>query len=208
MRTRTRGTAATAAAGLSLVALVLTGRATLLVRPWFAPILLATGLLVAAVALRHRIEMSRRAIMLLLAPVAVGLSLSPSVVGQVSQGSADPATLTQRLGDPANPLLSGKGGDVTLLQILLAEQQIGGVALAGRQISVEAIVSGAHRLSRSVIVCCAADAQSVSVAETGAVLPTANTWVRVSGRLTTRGDRTVLTATNVTKIPTPANPFL
>lgn len=205
---KTRGTAAVAAAGLALVVLVLTGRATLLVRPWFAPILLATGLLVAAVTLRHRIELSRRGIVLLLAPVAVGLTLSPSVVGQVSQGAADPATLTQRLGDPANPLLAGKGGDVTLLQILLAQQQIGGVALAGRTVTVEAIVSGTNRLSRSVIVCCAADAQSVSVAETGAALPAAKTWVRVSGRLATRGDRTVLSASSVTKIPTPANPFL
>ncbi len=205
---RTRGTAAVAIAGAALVTLVLTGRATLLVRPWFAPILLATGLLVAAVTLRHRVELSRRAGVLLLAPVAVGLSLSPSVVGEVSQGAADPATLTQRLGDPANPLLAGKGGNVTLLQILLAEQQIGGVALADRSVSVEAIVSGTRRLSRSVIVCCAADAQSVSVAETGVTLPAAKTWVRVNGQLATHGDQTVLTATSVTRIHTPANPFL
>jgi hypothetical protein len=195
-------------AGAALVALVVMGRATLLVRPWFAPILVGTGVLVAAAAVRHRVELSRRAMVLLLAPVAVGVSLSPSVVGQVSQGAADPATLTQRLGDPANPLLAGKGGDVTLLQILLAEQQIGGVALAGRPVSLEAIVSGQHRLSRSVIVCCAADAQSVSVDETGAALPAKKTWVRVTGRLATRGDRTVLAATDVTPIPTPANPFL
>lgn len=205
---KTRGTAAVAAAGLALVALVLTGRATLLVRPWFAPVLLGAGVLVVVAALRHRVELSRRGVVMLLAPVAVGLALSPSVVGQVSQGAADPATLTQRLGDPANPLLAGKGGNVTLLQILLAERQIGGVALAGRTVSVEAIVSGTHRLSRSVIVCCAADAQSVSVAETGAALPAAKTWVRVTGRLATRGDTTVLAATRITKIATPANPFL
>jgi hypothetical protein len=187
---------------------VLTGRATLLVRPWFAPILLGTGVLVTVAALRHRVELSRRAMVLLLAPVAVGISLSPSVVGQISVGAADPATLTQRLGDPANPLLSGKGGDVTLLQILLAEQQIGGVAIAGRSVTLEAIVAGPHRLSRSVIVCCAADAQSVSVDETGAALPATKTWVRVSGRLATSGDRTVLDVTAVKPIPTPADPFL
>jgi len=104
---RTRGTAAVAAAGAALVALVLTGRASLLVRPWFAPILLATGVLVAVVTLRHRIELSRRAIVLLLAPVAVGISLSPSIVGQVSQGAADPATLTERLGDPGSSPRTG-----------------------------------------------------------------------------------------------------
>ena len=203
-----RGTVAATVAGAALVALVLTGRATLLVRPWFAPVLLATGLLVAVAALRHRVNLSRPGVVLLLAPVAVGLTLTPSVVGQVSQGTADVATLTQRLGDPANPLLAGKGGDVTLLQILLAEQQIGGVALAGRSVTVEAIASGPHQLSRSVIVCCAADAQLVSVPETGTTLPAKKVWVRVTGTLAAKGDKTVLEATNVTSIPTPANPFL
>ena len=203
-----RGTLASGVAGAGLVTLVLTGRATLLVRPWFAPLLLATGLLVILAALRHRVVLTRRAVVVLLAPVAVGVALTPSVVGRVSQGSANVATLTQRVGDPANPLLAGKGGNVTLLQILLAEQQVGGVALAGRRVTVEAIASGAHRLSRSVIVCCAADAQSVSVTETGMTLPATKRWVRVTGTLGTRGDRTVLDVTDVTPIPTPANPFL
>lgn len=205
---RTKGTAAAVTAGAALIALALTGRATLLVRPWFAPILLGTGVLIGAAALRHRVDLSRRGAVLLLAPVAVGLSLSPSVVGQVSQGTADPASLTQRLGDPANPLLAGRGGDVTLLQILLAEQQIGGIALAGRTVTVEAIVAGPHQLIRSVIVCCAADAQSVSVTEVGAALPASKTWVRATGTLAAHGDKTVLDVSSVTRIPTPANPFL
>jgi hypothetical protein len=203
-----RGTASAVAAGLALVLLVVSGRATLLVRPWFTPVLVATGLLVMVASLRHRVELSRGGVLLLLAPVAVGVALTPSVVGRVSQGAADPATLTERLGDPANPLLTGRGGDVTLLQILLAEQQVGGVALAGRSVTVEAIVAGPHRLSRSVIVCCAADAQSVSVTETGATLPDTQSWVRVTGKLATRGDKTVLDAVDVTRISTPANPFL
>jgi len=203
-----RGTAAAVAAGLSLVLLVVSHRATLLVRPWFTPVLVAAGLLIVVASLRHRVELSRSSALLLLAPVAVGLALTPSVVGRVSQGAADPATLTERLGDPANPLLAGKGGNVSLLQILLAEQQIGGVALAGRSVTVDAIVAGPHRITRSVIVCCAADAQSVSVTTTGTALPSNKSWVRVTGKLATRGDKTVLDAVAVTSIPTPANPFL
>ena len=203
-----RGTVAAVIAALAMLALVVSGRASLLVRPWFTPVLVATGALVLVAAMRHRVELTRAGTVLLLAPVAVGLALTPSVVGRVSQGNADPATLTERLGDPANPLLQGRGGEVTLLQILLAEQQIGGVALAGRSVTVEAIVAGPHRLSRSVIVCCAADAQSVSVAERGETLPSSKTWVRVTGKLATEGDKTVLDAVQVTRIPTPTNPFL
>jgi uncharacterized membrane protein YcgQ (UPF0703/DUF1980 family) len=97
---------------------------------------------------------------------------------------------------------------VTLLQILFAEQQIGGVALSGRSVTVDAIASGVHTLSRSVIVCCAADAQSISISETGLALPGGRAWVRVTGQLRSEGTRTVLAATSATRIATPANPFL
>jgi hypothetical protein len=194
--------------GAGLVAIVLAGRATLLVRPWFAPVLLAAGALIAVAASRYGAQLSRPGAIALLAPVVVGLTLTPAVVGRVSTGPADLATLTHRIGDLANPLVAGRGGSVTLLQILFAEQQLGGVALSGRSVTVDAIASGAHTLSRSVIVCCAADAQSISISETGIALPGGHAWVRVSGRLQSEGTRTVLAATSATRIPTPANPFL
>lgn len=194
--------------GLGLVAVVLAGRATLLVRPWFAPVLLAAGLLIAAAAARYGARLTRTGAITLLAPVVVGLTLTPAVVGRISTGPADLSTLTHRIGDSSNPLVAGRGGPVTILQILFAEQQIGGVALSGRPVTVEAIASGPHSLSRSVIVCCAADAQSISIGTTGVVLPSGRNWVRVTGKLQSEGTRTVLAATSVTRISTPANPFL
>lgn len=194
--------------GVALVALVVVGRATLLVRPWFAPVLLAAGALIALASVRYGARLSRSGAIALLAPVAVGLTLTPAVVGRISTGPADLSTLTHRIGDSSNPLVDGRGGPVTLLQILFAEQQVGGVAISGRSVTVEAIASGPHTLSRSVLVCCAADAQSISVPEAGVALPSGHDWVRVTGRLQSEGTRTVLIATSVSRIPTPGNPFL
>lgn len=196
------------AVAVALALAALTDRAGLLVRPWFTPVLLATAVLVGLVGVRHRGRVPVTTAVVLLLPAVVGAILTPALAGQVSHGSADTAALASRLGDSANPLLSGEGGHVTLLQILLAERQVGGVVLAGRSVTVEAIAAGAHQLQRSVIVCCAADAQSVSLAESGPPLPRTGTWVRVTGKLQTDGDRTVLAADAVTTIATPDNPFL
>lgn len=194
--------------GLGLVVAAVTGRAELLVRPWFVPVVLAAGAAIAVAALRHRVALSSGRAALLLAPVAIGISLTPSVVDEVKTGSADLASVTQRIGDPSNPLLAGRGGSVTVLQILTAEQKIGAVALAGQHVTVVAKATGAHTLSRSVIVCCAADAQAVAVTTTGTSLPGHSAWVRVGGHLATRGSHTVLVATTVQRVTTPANPFL
>ncbi len=196
------------AVAVAFAALALTGRAALLVRPWFVPVLLATSVVIAAAAIWMRGRLPAGTAFALLLPVVVGVTLTPGVAAKVSQGPADTSTLAARVGDPANPLLAGRGGQVTLLQILLAEQQGGGVVLAGRHVSVEARTAGPHRLERAVIVCCAADAQTVSLPVTGPALPRPGNWVRVQGRLETDGTRTVLAATRVSPIPTPVDPFL
>lgn len=196
------------AAAAALAVAALTDRAGLLVRPWFNPVLVATAVLVAIVGARLRRRIRLAAAFVLLLPVAVGAVLTPELAGRVSHGSADTAALASRLGDSGNPLLAGEGGNVTLLQVLLAEREVGGVVLAGRSVTVEAVTSGPHQLERSVIVCCAADAESVSLPESGPALPRTGTWVRVTGKLQSVGDRTVLAADKVTPIATPDNPFL
>lgn len=199
--------AAVVGAGLALDALL--GRAELLVRPWFVPVLAGAGVALALAALRARGHMPLSGFLALLVPIAVGATLTPSVVSAAARGqSTTTASISSRLGDPANPLLAGKGGNVTLLQILLAEQAQGGVVLAGREVTVEGIAAGPHRIERSVIVCCAADAQTISLDEQGAALPRGGTWVRVQGTLTTDGNTTVLEARTITRIDTPADPFL
>lgn len=193
---------------LALVAGVLTKRTDLLVRPWFAWVLIGTALLLAAVAVRTRLVLSPRAAAALLLPVAVGVTLTPTLASRATQDATLSTTPAARIGDGANPLLDGRGGNVTLLQVLQAEDQVGSVLLAGRQVQLDAIVGGPHRLERSVIVCCAADAQRIALDEQGSPLSQPGRWVHVTGHLATAGTHTVIVATSVRPIPTPADPFL
>ena len=140
--------------------------------------------------------------------VAVGITQTPALAARVAPAPADAATVAARIGDPTNPLLQGRGGRLTLLQIVVAEQQVGGVALAGLPVQLDAVVGGRDQLRRSVIVCCAADAQTVSVATHGAVLPAAGQWVHVTGRLAVSGTHSSIELTSVRRIDPPADPFL
>jgi hypothetical protein len=193
---------------VAFAAAVVTGRADLLVRPWFVWAFAATGALLGLVALRSRVDMSARAAAALMLPVAVGITLTPALASRGAQDAVLSAAPATRIGDGSNPLVQGSGGAVTLLQILQAEQQVGGVLLAGRPVQVDAIVAGPHLLERSVIVCCAADAQRIAVDEQGPVLSPAGHWVRVAGHLGAAGTQTLIVAASVTPIPTPADPFL
>lgn len=197
-----------AALGVAFVTLAVSGRAVLFVRPWFVAGLVVTGLVVLLVAWRERPSVSPSTALLLMLPVAAGLTLTPSLVGRIPQGPATTSSLAARIGDAPNPLVAGRGGDVTLLQIMLAEQQLGGVYLAGRSVTVVATVAGPRTLSRSAIVCCAADARRIALSEVGASLPRVGVWVRVSGRLALRGQKVILDAATVARIPSPADPFL
>lgn len=194
--------------GLGLAATVLSGRTVLFVRPWFIPAVAITGVLTVLVAFRTRPVLSQPAALLLLLPVAAGLTLTPNLVSRVSSGPVNGAALAARIGDPPNPLLAGRDGSVTLLQILLAQQQAGAVYLSGRAVSVVAIVSGPHELRRSAIVCCSADARSIALPVSGAVLPRAGSWVRVTGTLEARGQQTILDAHTIHQIAAPSDPFL
>jgi hypothetical protein len=191
-----------------LAAAVATQRADLLVRPWFTWVLLGTALLLAAVAVRTKIAVSPRAMGALLLPIAVGLTLTPALASRATQDATLSAAPAARIGDGSNPLVDGRGGPVTLLQILQAEEQVGGVLLAGRQVQVDGIVASSHRLERSVIVCCAADAQRIAIDTQGAALSPVGLWVHVTGHLATSGTHTVIVATSARPIATPADPFL
>ena len=203
-----RGRIVAALLGVAFIVSPLTGRSGLLVRPWFDVVMVITGVVLIAVACLSRPSISAGAAFMLLLPLAVGLGLTPKVVGRISNDTTGGSALGERFGDPSNPLVSGKGGRVTLLQIRLAEEQVGGVYLSGRHVSVEAKVGGPNELERSVIVCCAADARTVTLPTSGATLPRSGTWVRVSGKLVPRGSKTILRATKVERIGVPSGPFL
>ena len=196
-----------AAAGAAFVAAALTGRGALFVRSWFVPVLAATGLALVAVAWRGTVRISTGAAVVLLVPAVVGLALSPAVAGRITTFAGTGAPVQARLGDGSNPLLAGAGGGtVTVLQIVLAQEQVGAVYLDGRPVTVDGVVDG-HTLTRLVMVCCAADARPVSVPVRGP-LPPQGTWVRVSGRLSATGGSLSIVARHVAAIPTPEDPFL
>lgn len=194
------------ALGAGMIAAALTGRAGLFVRPWFVPVLAVCGVAMVAVAVRGGVRLSPTAMALVLAPLIVGASLSPATVGRVTATGATAAAPDGRIGDGANPLLEGSEDPVTLLDVSVAEREVGAVALAGRRVSLTGAVDGA-RITRLVMVCCAADARPVGLRVTGRSLP-AGGWVEVTGALTVSGAELVVRADRVEPVDTPSLPIL
>jgi hypothetical protein len=197
----------TAALGLALVAGSLFGRSQLFVRGYFIPVLAVTGIGLVLVAWLRPPRLSRLAVLTLGLPLVAGLAMGPSQAAHVNQGILS-GGLGARLGDGANPLLSGGGGPVSVLQVALAEEQIGASALVGRQVSLEAQVAGAHLVERLVMVCCAADARPVTLATSGSRLPPNGSWVRASGTLSVGRGVIVFDIDRLARVATPANPIL
>ena len=197
-----------AAAGASLVLAAVTARGALFVRPWFLPVLAGAGVLLAAAAVRGGARVDARATALLLVPLIAAVALPPGQAAVATfSASAKTSNVGARFGDPDNPLLAGRGGDVTLLQVRGAEQQLGAVALAGRQISATGFVSAPGAVSRLAMVCCAADARPVTLPVTGGSLVVGQ-WVTVHGRLTVVNGELMLEADSARRVRVPAEPIL
>lgn len=196
-----------AALGAGLVAAAASGRAGLYVRGYFVPVLAVTGVGLLVLSRVRPPRMSGRAAVVLLLPLVVAFGIGPRQAAGVSQGQLS-GGLGARLGDGPNPLLAGRGGPVTVLQIDLAAEQVGPVALMGREVVVDAEVTSPSSVERLVMVCCAADARPVTLAVHGARLPAAGRWVELHGRLSAPGGSVSLTADQVRVIPVPAAPIL
>lgn len=197
--------------GVALLTAVLTGRIALFVRPWFIPVVAGTGVLLVVAALRTRENgrLTFAASGLVLLPLLAGASLTPDLVGRMPPPGAESAgaAIESRLGETHNPLLAGAGGEVTLLQVSLAERRLGAAALDGRAVVLEAMVADGQQLSRLVMVCCAADARPVTLRASGP-LPPAGSWVRAAGTLTADGNVLVLQLDAAYPIDTPKDPLL
>jgi hypothetical protein len=194
-----------AALGAGLVAAAASGRAGLYVRGYFIPVLAVTALLALAWVRPPRLAGRTWAVLLL--PLVVAAGIGPGQAASVSQGQLS-GGLGARLGDGPNPLLNGQGGTVTLLQIDLAAEQLGPVALMGREVVVDAEVASPSSVERLVMVCCAADARPVTLTVHGARLPGAGGWVELHGHLSAGGGNVALTADHVRTIPVPSAPIL
>lgn len=193
--------------GVALLAAAATGRAALYVRGYFVPVLALTGIVLVVLAWRSPPRMSRRSWAALCLPVVVGLGIGPHQAAALSQGQLS-GGLGARLGDGPNPLLTGGGGRVSVLQVELAAEQLGPVALLGRPVSLEAEVSSPTSVQRLVMVCCAADARAVTLPVQGGHLPSRGTWVRIDGRLSASNGQVVVVASRVRPASVPSQPIL
>lgn len=203
-------TAAVVAVGLLFLVAALTGFGGHLVRPWFLPALAVAGVLVVASATIVGRQSTATTALLVLLPVAAWIG----VAGQQPSVSAAPLAATsadggpqRRLGDAPNPLLSGSGGAVDILQVLTASSQLGPAALNGRAVEVLGVSDGGKAVSRLAMVCCIADARRVTLQVRGA-LPREGQWVRVTGHLRAGDRELVLVPDSVEAIRPPERPVL
>lgn len=201
----TRRVAAGMAVGLLFVVAAVSGMGAHLVRGWFLPVMAVTGLIVLACVPEAARRTTATGALLLLLPIGAWIGVvgqQPDVSSAPPVLAADGSTLGARLGDASNPLLSDRGGDVTVLQVMLAVAERGPAALDGRAVTVTAVSDGRGSISRLAMVCCIADARRVPLAVRGA-LPSNGLWVRVTGHLRVDGSSVVLVADKVHVIGTP-----
>ena len=232
--------------------LLATGQMVKYMTPALDPVSAATGVLLAAMAMleirgavrrsgrddRHaraagadaahgagRIELALSAL-LVLAPVVLGLVVTPRALGsgalggeQVSRlllsfGAGDAGRSTGAVAGVAEPPLDDMGA-------LLAHLRQVGEAGVGRRVRVtgmaarsDALAPNELALLRYAIAHCVADARPLAllVIVPGAVDLAADQWVEVEGLVATRqreGDRLVtVVAEHITPIDEPANPYL
>lgn len=196
--------------GVMFGAIAVTAMGAHLVRGWFLPVVGVTGVAILWCAKPAASRTGIAGSLVLLLPVAAWLGVvgqQPDVSGAPSAVSADSVGLQRRLGDAANPLLEGKGGSVSVLQVLLAVSQVGPAALDGRQVEIVGVSDGRSSISRLAMVCCIADARRMPLGVRGA-LPPAGGWVRVTGRLQAKDSSVVLVAEHASSVPTPSRPVL
>jgi uncharacterized repeat protein (TIGR03943 family) len=129
---------------------------------------------------------------LLVVPMAVLLLIAPSALGSYSAARSGTALGAAQSSD-FPPLPSGDPVRVSVLDYASRAVFDKGQSLTGRQITLSGFLLAAPSgwyLTRMVITCCAADAQPIKVGLTGSVPGglTANEWLEVTGRYSTKVD--------------------
>jgi uncharacterized repeat protein (TIGR03943 family) len=129
---------------------------------------------------------------LLVVPMAVLLLIAPSALGSYSAARSGTALGAAQSSD-FPPLPSGDPVRVSVLDYASRAVFDKGQSLTGRQITLSGFLLAAPSgwyLTRMVITCCAADAQPIKVGLTGSVPAglTANEWLEVTGRYSTKVD--------------------
>ncbi|MEU9150041.1 TIGR03943 family protein [Streptomyces sp. NPDC048417] len=153
---------------------------------------------------------------LLLLPALSLLFYAPPALGAYT-ASRQPAKVVAEQDDfDALPRTSPL--PITLTDFTTRVQQDRSLAIKGRTVEMSGLVTpvpggGSWDLTRIIISCCAADAQSVKVRIYSDSIPPANTWVSVTGnwhpggKLGTKSAPVALDAQTVKKIQRPSNGY-
>ncbi|WP_345047454.1 TIGR03943 family putative permease subunit [Streptomyces rameus] len=155
---------------------------------------------------------------LLLLPALSLLFYAPPALGAYTAARQPPKAVTHT--DDFDPLPRTSPLPMTLSDFTSRVQEDRGRAIEGRVVRMTGFVtpgtgggSGGWELTRIILNCCAADAQSVKVRIHGGPALAANTWVTVTGTwhpggtLGTGSAAVALDARTVTKVARPANGY-
>ncbi|MFC9928660.1 TIGR03943 family putative permease subunit [Streptomyces sp. NPDC127190] len=152
---------------------------------------------------------------LLLLPALSLLVYAPPALGAYTASRQPAKAIAERRS--FEPLPATSPLPITLSDFTGRVQQDRGRAIEGRTVLMTGIVTPhddhSWDLTRIIISCCAADAQSVKVRIYGGPALPANTWVSVTGTwhpggtLGTRSAQVALDARTVTKVPRPLNGY-
>ncbi|OIJ98751.1 TIGR03943 family protein [Streptomyces sp. MUSC 14] len=152
---------------------------------------------------------------LLLLPALSLLFYAPPALGAYTASRQPAKPVAER--ETFDPLPAGSPVPMTLSDFTSRVQQDPAQDIKGRTILMTGIVTphggGSWDLTRIIINCCAADAQSVKVRIYGGDVPPAGAWVSVTGtwhpggRLGTRSAPVALDALTVKKVPRPLNGY-
>ncbi|MFH9860733.1 TIGR03943 family putative permease subunit [Streptomyces sp. NPDC017202] len=123
---------------------------------------------------------------LLFLPALSLLFYAPPALGSYTASREAPKAVAVVAGDGFDPLPATSPLPITLTDFTQRVQQDQGRAIEGRTVRMTGFVTpadggGGWYLTRIMLSCCAADAQSVKVRVYGVAAPEADTWVTVTG---------------------------
>ncbi|WP_329141269.1 TIGR03943 family putative permease subunit [Streptomyces sp. NBC_00670] len=203
------------------------------VRPGMRPLLIASGVLLLVLGVAeawsrrtageptdgrahgHDHSAVPRVAWLLFLPALSLLFWAPPALGAYTAARQPPKQVSAQ--DHFDPLPATSPLPLTLTDFTRRVRQDRTRAVEGRTVEMTGLVApvaaGKWDLTRIIISCCAADAQSVKVRVHARTAPPADTWVTVTGTwhrdgtLGTSSAAVALDARTVTKVPRPVNGY-
>lgn len=220
--------------GVSTAIIAATGSYTRYVKPTLLPFLIATAVLLIALALAAITRDIRRGnggehnhghahrsgtAWLLLIPIAMLAFVVPPAIRPDAASVTEVSTDVLRR--PFAPLPDGRAPELSLPDVLIRVAQDTAGTLDGRTITVSGFTmrdGNRTDLARVVIICCAADAQLARIQLSGPVAGQVsgypeNTWVRVEGTIPAgQGDSgrrhiPTISVRSVARTDPPAHPY-